>query len=524
MKQPDSLFILIRSLSGQEKRYFKLFSKLYKGNKHYIKLFDAIESQCKNYDETELRRSLKNEKWLSYFPKVKNQLYNAILKSLEVYGLENSEDNELQKAKILFAKGLYKGSDKLIKKLKARFEKRQNYVSLLEVLTLERSINTLLYFEEKSQKEIEGLSRQTLAVTRIIDNITAQQAVCDRLHFLVNKYSYVRTPHHLNEAKRMFSHELLKNEESAYSPSALYFFYFSHVFFYGFTGDYINVCKYSSKQLELMKYSNENPLYNFPGYLSALTNYLQAAIISRQYDNTFQKYFSELKEFYLNPALTGRDADVQLKARLFVRFYMISFLYLNITGQFDKVTAMLPGFLSRLETYRSSMADISFSDFNYFIAWYNYGIGNYLKSYNYLNMILTAGNVPGEDALAAKLLQMFAVFELNDDTMLEQSAKSMFRHLKTRKLFRKFEHAIMLFIKQCIRHYSDGEKMKGFYLRLKADLEKIKNDPFEKRAFEWFDYISWVEGRIKNKPFAEIVKEKNKAVRDSEFNGGVKLK
>lgn len=514
MKQPNPLFLLIRSMSGQEKRYFKLFSKLYKGDKHYIKLFDAIESQGENYDERKLRRSLKKEKWLSYFPKVKNHLYNAILKSLEVYGLENSEDGELQKAKILFGKGLYKGSDKLIRKLKIRFEEDQNFVALLEVLLLERHTNTLLYFEKKSQKDIEELSRKIQDVTRIIDNIAAQQAICDQLHFLINKFSYVRTQGQLNEAKKIFSNTLLENEKCAFSTRALYVFYFSHVFFYGFMGDYKNVCKYSVKQLKLMKYPKENPLYNFSGYLSALTNYLQAAILCKQYDTMFQKYFSELERFYLDPALSDRDADIQIKTRLFVRFYMIRFLYLINSGQHNKITAMLPAFLSQLEIYKSSMAEVSVSDFNYFIALYNFGIGNYLQAYNYLNTFLTAGNAPGEETQAAKLLQMFAVFELNDDTMIEQSVKSVYRYLKTRKLFRKFEQAMMLFIKHSIRHYSDSEKMKGLYLQLKVNLEKIKNDPFEKRAFEGFDYILWVESKIKNRPFAEVAREKVKAINE----------
>ena len=43
---------------------------------------------------------------------------------------------------------------------------------------------------------------------------------------------------------------------------------------------------------------------------------------------------------------------------------------------------------------------------------------------------------------------------------------------------------------------------------MKAELEEISKDPFEKKALEYFDFISWLESKITGQPFANIVRAK----------------
>ena len=61
----EQLFILIKSLSPEEKRQFKLFSSKYqrtKGN-NYVRLFDAVD-KLSQYDEDQLRKKFKKEKFI----------------------------------------------------------------------------------------------------------------------------------------------------------------------------------------------------------------------------------------------------------------------------------------------------------------------------------------------------------------------------------------------------------------------------------------------------------------------------
>ena len=48
------------------------------------------------------------------------------------------------------------------------------------------------------------------------------------------------------------------------------------------------------------------------------------------------------------------------------------------------------------------------------------------------------------------------------------------------------------------------------FKKLKTEIENITKNPFEKQAIDYFDFISWIESKIENRSFAEIVKEKVK--------------
>lgn len=39
-------------------------------------------------------------------------------------------------------------------------------------------------------------------------------------------------------------------------------------------------------------------------------------------------------------------------------------------------------------------------------------------------------------------------------------------------------------------------------------MEKLLKIPYESKALEYFDFVSWLESKIENRPFAEVVREK----------------
>ncbi len=47
--------------------------------------------------------------------------------------------------------------------------------------------------------------------------------------------------------------------------------------------------------------------------------------------------------------------------------------------------------------------------------------------------------------------------------------------------------------------------------KLKTRLEILSKDPHEKYAHDYFDFVSWAESKVKNKSFAQIIKEKYQA-------------
>src|SRR5215218_5679838 len=123
----DTLFQLIHSLQKAEKRAFKLYATRNSSNEDLkmIQLFDAIDKMSE-YDETTLLKKLQFTK-KEQLANRKAHLYKQILASLRLLETTDNIDIQLREqldhARILYNKGLYLQSLKVLEKTKeaARF-------------------------------------------------------------------------------------------------------------------------------------------------------------------------------------------------------------------------------------------------------------------------------------------------------------------------------------------------------------------------------------------------------------------
>lgn len=70
------------------------------------------------------------------------------------------------------------------------------------------------------------------------------------------------------------------------------------------------------------------------------------------------------------------------------------------------------------------------------------------------------------------------------------------------------ENIVLQFIrKKMPRIHTAKQQMKAF-VELRNDFVEIADDEYESKAFEYFDYISWLDSKIEKKSFAEVVREK----------------
>jgi len=99
-------------------------------------------------------------------------------------------------------------------------------------------------------------------------------------------------------------------------------------------------------------------------------------------------------------------------------------------------------------------------------------------------------------------------YELDNTELIEYFVKSTYRLLYKRKRLYKIETHILKFIKNKLPNiFSQKDLIKAFKKELPI-LRAFQKDPFEQKAFRYFDFVSWLESKIENRPFAEIVKEK----------------
>src|SRR4051812_21402745 len=146
-RSAEPLHQLIQSLQKGEKRNFKLYIKRNSSNEDLkiIQLFDVLD-RMEEYDESVLLskfRAIKKEQLANR----KAHLYKQILASLRL--LETSENIDIQlheqldHARILYNKGLYIQSLKILEKAKENARAHKQHSFLVPILFLEKKIEGL---------------------------------------------------------------------------------------------------------------------------------------------------------------------------------------------------------------------------------------------------------------------------------------------------------------------------------------------------------------------------------------------
>src|SRR5882757_1551126 len=189
-RSTDALFLLIKSLEKSEKRNFKLYVQRNSGSEELkiIQLFDVLD-KMDDYDEAQLllkaksitKQQLSNSKAL---------LYRQILASLRLLGSVDNIDiqlhEQLDHARILYNKGLYLQSLKMLDRIKENAKEHNQTTFLLQVLFFEKKIEAL-HITRSMQDRADRLTSE-------VDNVNEHLQLVSRLSNLsLQLYSwYIR--------------------------------------------------------------------------------------------------------------------------------------------------------------------------------------------------------------------------------------------------------------------------------------------------------------------------------------------
>ena len=108
-----------------------------------------------------------------------------------------------------------------------------------------------------------------------------------------------------------------------------------------------------------------------------------------------------------------------------------------------------------------------------------------------------------------RLFYLIVHYELKSDTDLMISLfKSTYRFLYKRNTVYEFENILLDFLKKKSPKLTTQKETIAAFAELKNKFIKLSKDPFENKAFYYFDFISWLESKIEKKTLAEIIQRK----------------
>lgn len=507
-RSTDELFQLIKSMEKSEKRNFKLFMKRISGSEDLkiVTLFDALD-KMEDYDEELLLRKNKDIK-KQQLSNMKAHLYKQVLSSLRLLRPDESVEmwlnEQMAYARLLYNKGLYMQSLKLLDKIKVVATDNQQMTFLLQVVIFEKKIESL-HITRSTENRAEQLSKETLDINY---HLGLQGRLSNLSLELYNWYIKLGAARDEKEAAavRLFFESNLP-KELQYSDLNFYermYMYQSYCWYTFILQDYLGFFKYAFKWVELFDTNPTMRRQETLQYIKGCHNLLTALF----QNNSYKKFASTLEKFEAFAVEEDVFFSKNLKIQVFVYLNLARINKYFLNGDFAEGLRYVPEIMSQIEDYRNYLDKHRILVFYYKIACLYFGSGDNNAAIDYLNLIINEKyDLRNDLQCYARLLHLIAHYELGNDDILESLMKSTYRFMAKMQTLTVVEESIFKFLRQSFSVHDDKKLVRAF-AALKEKLEKYVNNPFESRSYAYLDILAWLESRIDKIPIAEVRKRR----------------
>lgn len=502
----DNLFSLIKSLTKSEKRQFKLYVQRLGVNKDskFLNLFNILD-KSRTYDENAVLETgiIKKQQLAN----VKTHLYKQILISLKLSPSHQDTRSQIREqldfASILYHKGLYKQSLKILDKAKevAKFNEEKNLA--YEIVELEKIIESQFITRSmKGRAEELSLEAQNLTVLNVIASKLSNLSL--ELYGLFLKTGYVKNKTEAEEITKFFKKRLPKYNIRMLGFREKLWLYNAYLWYSFLLQDFKNCYRYARKWVDLFhQYPNMVSLH--PVFFLKGNNYLLEALFMI---GNKEKYGEALQDFIniQNKTKFPNDKNIETLSFLYISFGKINHCFID--GSFSEGLGYIPAMESKLNRFKKHIDEHHRMIFYYKFACLHFGLGNNETCIRYLDKIISNKSLSmREDLLCfSRILNLLAHYDEGLDYHLESIIRSTYKYLiKLNELY-EVQKEIINFIRSLQDIYPHD--LKDAFIKLHENLKRYEDDPFERRSFLYLDIISWLESKIQNKPVAQIIEEK----------------
>lgn len=508
--QKDTLFVLVKSLSKSEKRQFKLYvGRLgVNADAKFLALFNLLD-KMKEYDEAVILKSGIVKK--SQLSNLKAHLYKQILVSLRLNPVNQNIRIQIREqldfATILYQKGLYKQSLKILDKAKQVAISHEEKNVAYEIVELEKIIETQYITRsipdraDELARQAEELAEQNV-VTSKLSNLSLQ------LYGMMLKVGYARNDDDLKRVQEYFEKHLPKVAIDELGFREKLWLYKAHLWYSLLSQDFLSSYKYSSKWVDLF-YENREMIYLNPVFYLKGNHYLLESLFFVKYASQFRETLDKLEAMVNSEAFPKNDNIASL-AFLYINSNKLNLHFLE--GTFEKGLYLVNIIEYGIKKHRDRIDQHHVMLLYYKIACLYFGNGDNKNCIAYLKRIITNKKLKMREDLMcfARILSLVAHYEAGMDYHLEVQLKSTYKFLlKMNDL-----HAVQKEIIKFMRRLGDiyPSELRNEFQKLYNELKKYEDHPYEKRAFLYLDILSWLESHLENRPVAEIIREKALAV------------
>lgn len=505
-RSTDELFQLIKSLEKNEKRNFKLYVKPLPGGEELkiVLLFDALDKMDEYNEELLLKKhkSIKKQQ----LSNIKAHLYRQVLASLRLMKDDDNIDLQLHEqmdyARILYNKGLYHQSLRVLDKLKQTAKSNFQLTFQIQALIFEKKIEAL-HITRSIENRAEELSHETEEVTAHLSLLNRLSNLSLQLYSWYIKMGHARDEKDVNAVKMFFEANLPVHNVYKLGFYEKMYLYQSHCWYNFILQDLLMYYRYAQKWVNLFEEKPFMKVVESGQYIKAMHN-----LLSAHFDlNNFEKFAETLNEFECFSKSPEGDINANTRIQTFVYLNLAKINKHFLEGTFTEGLKLVPEIEERLEEYKLQLDRHRALVFYYKIACLYFGSGDNEKAIDYLNKIINwKVDLRTDLQCYARLLHLIAHYELGNYDLLEYLIKSVYRFMAKMKNLSVVEEEIFRFLRKSFS--LAPSKIIPAFKALKDKLERLQGNPLETRSFMYLDIIAWLESKIKNVPVQDVRRRK----------------
>ncbi len=508
--QKDPLFVLVKSLSKSEKRQFKVYVGRLGVNtdSKFLALFNYLDKNDTIDEQVIIKKGIVKKQQLS---NLKAHLYKQILISLRLNPVHQNVRFQIREqldfATILYHKGLYKQSLKILEKAKTIAKENEENNIAYEIVEFEKIIETQYITRSINTRADElSIEAKTLSMKNVLTSRLSNLSL--QLYGLMLKTGYVKNDIEHKEITDYFNTKLPAYQWEMLGFREKLWLYKAHLWYSFMVQDFLSCYKYSKKWVELFdeypKMIKLNPVFYLRG-----NYYLLESLYLIKDREQLKRVLGKLEE-NINSKKFPIDDNVDALAFLYTYNNKLNLHFLE--GSFEEGLMLVDPILVQLKKYKNRLDDHHIMVLYYKIGCLYFGSGNNKMCIEYLKKIIHNKSLKMREDLMcfSRVLSLVAHYEAGLDYHLETQLKETYKFLIKMNDLHEVQKEMIKFLRKLgdIFPHQIKEEFRGLHKRLK----KFEEHPYEKRAFLYLDILSWLESNIQSRPVGEIIREKAKGL------------
>lgn len=299
-----------------------------------IQLFDALDKMSEYDEELLLKKSLSIKK--QQLSNIKAHLYKQLLASLRL--LKTGENIHLQLheqldyAQLLYNKGLYLQSLKMLEKLKETAKENNQVTFLMQALFLEKNIE-VLHITRSMQDKAEVLASEADTSVRRLMRITQLSNLALKLYSWYIKNGHARNEQDAAAIKQFFEENVPFEADQAKDFYEKLYFCQSYCWYAFIRLDFLMYYRYTQKWVDLFEREPFMIEVETAHYIKGMHNLISANFDLRN-RKKFIEYLDKFVAFSETELVSGNDNN---KVQAFVYIHIAKLNKHFMEGTFRRV-------------------------------------------------------------------------------------------------------------------------------------------------------------------------------------------